>query len=136
MSSVLTLITAPSAASLEACHIEGARATLADLGATCGPPDWLAPGTACDLAFSGAEPDLVAARMRAVFAGKPIDLAAQPAEGRRKRLLLADMDSTIVTSETLDDLAAFAGVKDQVAAITDLSMNGKIDFASALRERV
>ena len=59
-----------------------------------------------------------------------------PAEGRRKRLLIADMDSTIVTGETLDELAAFAGVGDQVAAITRRSMNGELDFAAALRERV
>ena len=55
---------------------------------------------------------------------------------RRKRLLIADMDSTVVTTETLDELAAYAGLREQVAAITKRSMNGEIDFATALRERV
>ncbi|OYV40825.1 MAG: phosphoserine phosphatase SerB, partial [Acidocella sp. 20-61-6] len=56
--------------------------------------------------------------------------------GRRKALLVADMDSTIVTSETLDELAAFAGLKDKIAEITKRAMNGEIDFPTALRERV
>ncbi len=68
--------------------------------------------------------------------GAAVDAIALPAEGRRKRLLLADMDSTIVTGETLDELAAFAGVHDRIAAITRRSMNGEIDFSTALRERV
>jgi phosphoserine phosphatase len=66
----------------------------------------------------------------------PVDAITTKARGRRKGLLIADMDSTIVTSETLDEVAAFAGLKDQIAAITRRSMNGEIDFADALRERV
>ena len=65
-----------------------------------------------------------------------MDTALTPATNRRKRLLVADMDSTIVTSETLDELAAHAGVGEQVAAITRRSMNGELDFAEALRHRV
>jgi phosphoserine phosphatase len=72
----------------------------------------------------------------AALEGAPVDAIAGPAEGRRKRLLIADMDSTIVTSETLDELAAHAGLKDEIAAITRQSMNGEIDFAQALRRRV
>ena len=68
--------------------------------------------------------------------GAPVDWAVLPAEGRRKRLLVADMDSTIVTGETLDELAAEAGVGEQVAAITRESMEGRLDFAQALRARV
>ncbi len=64
------------------------------------------------------------------------DLIFQNAGGRRKKLLIADMDSTIVTGETLDDLAEFAGIKDEVAAITTRAMNGEIPFREALRERV
>ena len=70
------------------------------------------------------------------LANAPIDHAILPAANRRKRLLIADMDSTIVTGETLDELAAFAGVGEHVAAITRRSMNGELDFAAALRERV
>ena len=74
--------------------------------------------------------------LAACLANAPIDAMWLPAPPRRARLLVADMDSTIVTGETLDELAAFAGFGDQVAAITARSMNGEIDFADALRERV
>jgi phosphoserine phosphatase len=65
-----------------------------------------------------------------------VDFCVQPAEGRRKALLVADMDSTIIGCECLDELADFAGVKDRVASITERAMAGNIDFADALRERV
>jgi phosphoserine phosphatase len=68
--------------------------------------------------------------------GAAVDAIATPAAGRRKRLLLADMDSTIVTSETLDEIAAFAGLKERIAEITKRSMNGEMDFRTALIERV
>ena len=68
--------------------------------------------------------------------GPFVDAIATPAEGRRKALLVADMDSTIVTGETLDELADFAGLKDRIAAITARAMNGELDFKAALRERV
>lgn len=77
-------------------------------------------------------PETVAAALD----GEPVDWAVLPAEHRRKRLLVADMDSTIVTGETLDELAALAGVGEQVAAITRESMEGRLDFAQALRARV
>jgi phosphoserine phosphatase len=66
----------------------------------------------------------------------PVDFAVQPAEGRRKRLLIADMDSTIIGCECLDELADFAGVKDQVSEITERAMRGELLFEGALRERV
>jgi phosphoserine phosphatase len=66
----------------------------------------------------------------------PLDVCVQPWEGRRKRLLVADMDSTIISCECLDELADFAGVKDQVAEITERAMRGEIEFEAALRERV
>ncbi len=93
----------------------------------------LAPGEAADL-HCVAPPDLAAAA--AALAGRPIDALAVPAANRRKALLVADMDSTIVTGETLDDLADKAGLKAEIAAITRRSMNGEIDFAEALRQRV
>jgi phosphoserine phosphatase len=68
--------------------------------------------------------------------GTFVDAIATPTEGRRKALLVADMDSTIVTGETLDELADFAGLKDRIAAITARAMNGELDFKAALRERV
>ncbi len=95
--------------------------------------DVLSPGEAMDLTVQAA-PDLEA--VRAALDGAAVDAIAQPAEGRRKRLLIADMDSTIITGETLDELADFAGLKDRVAAITARAMNGELDFKAALRERV
>lgn len=65
-----------------------------------------------------------------------IDVFITPVKNRRKKLLIADMDSTIVEGETLDDLAAFAGLKDQIAAITARAMNGELDFKAAIKERV
>lgn len=66
----------------------------------------------------------------------PIDIAVQPATGRRKRLLLADMDSTIITCECLDEIADFAGIRAEIAAITERAMAGEIEFEAALIERV
>jgi len=79
-------------------------------------------------------PDAIA--IQQALENAPVDWIVTRARGRRKALLVADMDSTIVTSETLDELAAYAGVKAQIEALTRLSMNGEIDFAEALRARV
>ena len=89
----------------------------------------LSPGEAVRVDGS-REPDLE------LVGDAPVDVFVLPAAARRCRLLIADMDSTIVTGETLDELAAFAGVGEQVAAITRRSMNGEIDFSAALRDRV
>lgn len=125
---VLTLIAPQGAAALTPALI--ARVAEAGRG---GPPQILSDGEAVDIPVPVA-PD--AALIHAALDAAPVDAVVTPAEGRRKRLLIADMDSTIVTTETLDELAAHAGLQDQVAAITRRSMNGEIDFADALRERV
>jgi phosphoserine phosphatase len=96
-------------------------------------PVVLAPGEAADIPVSNP-PDMKA--VRAALDGTAIDAIPVAGGNRRKRLLIADMDSTIVTGETLDELADFAGLKEPIAAITRRSMNGEIDFAQALRERV
>ncbi|WP_457106615.1 phosphoserine phosphatase SerB [Methylobacterium sp. P5_C11] len=76
-------------------------------------------------------------RLRAALAGEPIDLALLPADAhRRKRLFLADMDSTMIEQECIDELAGTLGLKDHVAAITERAMRGEIAFEPALRERV
>lgn len=77
-----------------------------------------------------------AAQMDAVRTQFHIDILCQPLESRKKRLFIADMDATMVEEETLDELAAFAGIRDQIAAITARAMNGELDFGAALRERV
>ncbi|MEK9726363.1 MAG: phosphoserine phosphatase SerB [Rhodospirillaceae bacterium] len=135
MDQVLTLV-APRRGDLTADIVAEAVAALNGLGAAAGAPTWLADGEAADVPFSGVGADVATKAVNCVTDGRALDLHAGPADGRRKRLLLADMDSTIVTSETLDDLAAHAGLKDKVAAITARAMNGELDFAAAVRERV
>ena len=134
MSHVLTLV-APAGA-LPSRSVSRVRAALEGIGASVGTPDWLAPGEAADIPFDGLASEQADAAARGALGGEAVDVIAQPAEGRRKRLLLADMDSTVVTSETLDELAAFAGLKDRIAAITKRAMDGELDFIQALAERV
>ena len=93
----------------------------------------LSPNEAADIVCSAA-PDL--SQIGAALDGAPIDVIAMPVQDRRKRLLVADMDSTIITGETLDELAAYAGLGEKIAAITARAMNGELDFEAALRERV
>ena len=98
---------------------------------------WLADGIACDIALrDDSDPTDAAAEIRAVIDDAPIDLAVQHAETRRKKLLIADMDSTMIGQECIDELAAEVGLKDKVATITARAMNGEIAFEPALRERV
>lgn len=97
-----------------------------------GPVEILAPREAADIPCRNPDAALIVAAL----GGAKVDAIVTRARGRRKGLLIADMDSTIVDSETLDEIAAHAGLKAQIAAITARSMNGEIDFATALRERV
>ena len=93
---------------------------------------WLDEGDAADLRFSG---DSKAARW-AVDSLEGVDLVVQPEDPRWKRLLVADMDSTIIGQECIDELADFVGLKEKVARITERAMQGELDFPGALRERV
>jgi phosphoserine phosphatase len=93
---------------------------------------------ATDIPFSvspGGDQRALAAHLRGVVNG-PVDIVVQPAAGRRKKLFLADMDSTMIGQECIDELAAFVGLKEHVAAITERAMRGEIAFEPALRERV
>ena len=128
MRHVLTLIADRAATSLSPALIARVREAVEGEA-----PILLAPGEAADIPCA-APPD--PARIAAALEGAPVDAIATRPRGRRKGLLVADMDSTIVTSETLDELAALAGAGAAVAAITRRSMNGEIEFAEALRERV
>ena len=135
-SQVLTLIAALTASTLTPQIAEAAGEALARAGATVESPDWLAEGVACDIGYSGLDPRTAEAAVEPLLRAVSVDAAAQARHGRRKKALVADMDSTIVTSETLDELAAAAGLKDKIAAITARAMNGELDFADSLRERV
>jgi phosphoserine phosphatase len=98
---------------------------------------WLADGVACDIPLAdGMEAEEYTALLREAVAGHAIDVAVQVAEARRKKLLIADMDSTMIGQECIDELAAEVGLKEMVAAITARAMNGEIAFEPALRERV
>jgi len=132
MTSVLTLIANPANPVLDVSTADRVRAALGEAG----PIQWLAPGLACDIPFAGLAGRLAEERARASIGKLPLDLLAQPAEGRRKKLLIADMDSTMIVGETLDIFAAEVGFGERIAAITTRSMRGELDFAQALRERI
>lgn len=136
MDSVLTVIGAPGSSAIDNALVEAARDGLARLGAACGAPDWLCPGVACDIPFAGAAPETVEPALRARLAGAPADILAQPAEGRRKALLVADMESTMIGQEMLDELAEAADLGPGIAEITTRTMAGEIEFEEALKERV
>lgn len=98
---------------------------------------WLADGIACDIALSdGTDPIEAERLLRETVAGLPVDVAIQDADKRRKSFLIADMDSTMIGQECIDELAAEVGLKDKVSEITARAMNGEIAFEPALRERV
>ncbi|HEY9163649.1 MAG TPA: phosphoserine phosphatase SerB [Magnetovibrio sp.] len=140
MDNVLTLIANPATlangAALDDTTVSLARNALHTIGAESTEPDWLAKGQAVDIEFDGASDQDAEAAARQVLGDAPIDVIAQRTYRRKKKLLIADMDSTIVIGETLDELASFAGLKEQISAITQRAMRGELDFAAALRERV
>jgi phosphoserine phosphatase len=133
MTSVATLIS-PSRA-LDAAAIERTRAVLP----AAGEARWLDPGVAVDIVFNaGSENDnrSLADRVRNALSDRPVDVVVQHAGARRKRLFVADMDSTMIGQECIDELADLVGQKARVAAITERAMRGELAFAPALRERV
>jgi phosphoserine phosphatase len=134
MTHVLTLVAATTI--LDAAILARAAQAIASLGPVPAPPQWLEAGRAADIRFLGADAALAQKAVRSALAGAPIDLLVQQEKDRRKLLLVADMDATITAGESLDELAAEAGIKERVAAITARAMNGELDFAAALRERV
>ena len=98
---------------------------------------WLADEIACDIALrDGTDAETARAAVADVIGAAPIDLVIQDQDTRRKKLLIADMDSTMIGQECIDELAAEVGLKDKVALITARAMNGEIAFEPALRERV
>jgi phosphoserine phosphatase len=126
------LATLIAAGRLDDRLIERALGMLRELDPKAGFLRWIDEGDAADLSFAG---DAKAARW-ALGALDRIDVVVQAEEPRWKRLLVADMDSTIIGQECIDELADYAGLKNEVARITDQAMQGKLDFPGALRERV
>lgn len=101
-----------------------------------GKPGWVKPHAAAGIPIQNSLTMQQMKELRALLAEDRVDVLCTPWPMPEKKLLLADMDATIVQSETLDELAAKAGIKDQIAAITTRAMNGEIDFKTALKERV
>ncbi|HEX7759406.1 MAG TPA: phosphoserine phosphatase SerB [Caulobacteraceae bacterium] len=91
---------------------------------------------AAEILVQGTDPAMLRLHADRFLSRLPVDVCAQMAEGRKKRLLIADMDSTIIGCECLDELADFAGLKAEIAAITERAMRGELEFEAALRERV
>jgi phosphoserine phosphatase len=134
MAYVATLLSNPAAPAVDAALLAAAAAVLPHPGAAL----WLNSGIAADISFARPDAPLgeITARLRQVIGERPVDVAVLPVAHRRKKLLLADMDSTMIQQECIDELAAFVGLKDKVSAITARAMRGEIAFEPALRERV
>jgi phosphoserine phosphatase len=135
MTHVATLIASPAAPTLGDDVLAHAHGSLPHAGDAV----WLDPGIAADIPFTpeaGADQRELTERVRAALDGTPIDIAVQPVVHRRKRLFVADMDSTMIGQECIDELADLVGLKTHVSAITERAMRGEIAFEPALRERV
>src|SRR5437660_6415426 len=133
MSLVATLICNPANPALDSTIVDGALAVLPSPGTA----QWLFDEVAVDIPFTGSDDvKAIEARLRQARGDLPIDIVVQPVAFRRKKLFLADMDSTMIGQECVDELADFAGLKAHVAAITERAMRGEIEFEPALRERV
>src|SRR4051812_46607745 len=134
MSFVATLICNPADPALDSTIVDGALAVLPSPGSA----QWLFNEVAVDIPFESQSDEIraVESRLREARGDLPIDIVVQPRAFRRKKLFLADMDSTMIGQECIDELADFAGLKDHVAAITERAMRGEIEFEPALRERV
>src|ERR1700738_2833443 len=133
MSLVATLICNPADPALDSTLVDGARAILPSPGAA----HWLFDEVAVDIPFAGSDDiKTIETRLREARGDLPIDIVVQPQALRRKKLFLADMDSTMIGQECIDELADYAGLKEDVAGITKRAMRGEIEFEPALRERV
>jgi len=134
MAYVAILISNSAVSAVDSALLTELAETLPHAGAA----RWLNSGIAADIPFARADAPLTAitAWLRGIVGDRPVDVAVLPEAYRRKKLLLADMDSTMIEQECIDELAAFVGLKDKVSAITARAMRGEIAFEPALRERV
>ena len=135
MDTVLIAIASPQKLKLTAEHVDTAKAATN----VTGDLNWLSDNEACEVAFTapdGFDPIAAEHTARKALSGLPIDIAFVPADNRKKKLLVADMDSTIIEQECIDELAAVAGIADQVTGITARAMAGELDFQDALRARL
>jgi phosphoserine phosphatase len=136
MAMIATLIAKPQSMSIDADLVRDVSTAILGL-----KTKWLSENEAVDISLHGDaldvdQVDYTQSMLRSVIDSRPIDIAVQAPDNRRKKLLVADMDSTMIEQECIDELADMAGVKDHVSAITRRAMNGEIAFEPALRERV
>lgn len=136
MKNAVTLIAAPSRRPLSDQDMAAASSALAAEGAEIMGSEWLSEDEAADLFFAGLGNAAALEILQKTFQDTALDFVCQPAIGRKKAMLIADMDSTIITIECIDELADLVGLKGKVAAITEAAMRGEIDFEAALSERV
>ncbi len=115
--------------------LERVVTALREGGAEVGAAHWLAPSRACDVPFAGMDGDAADATARRALADAPIDVAAIGTLGRRKRLLLADMESTMIENEMVDEMADITGVGARIAEVTAATMAGTLEFAASLQQR-
>jgi phosphoserine phosphatase len=130
MAHAVCLIADPKRASLDSTTVAVLQRAIG------GTARWLAEDEACELLVEDAGRDQIRARVEAALPELLYDVGILPAEGRRKRLLVSDMDSTMITVECIDELADYLGVRPEVSAITRRAMNGELDFVAALQARV
>ncbi|MFO1089205.1 MAG: phosphoserine phosphatase SerB [Hyphomicrobiales bacterium] len=129
MDTVLVVIARPGSAALDAEAVATVRRHAP------GDPNWLAEREAFEMHIGDAPRDLEPA-LRHALSARPVDVALVPARDRRKQLLVADMDSTVIGQECIDELATLAGVGDQVREVTRRAMAGELDFEASLKARV
>ena len=137
MNTALTLICNPEAPALTATLLRDVETWLATFATGQINRTALADGIAEELIFDTVQDQsLPLTVLKDILGDAPIDIAIMPTEHRRKKLLIADMDSTIIEQECIDELAEFAGKRDEISAITERAMRGELDFDGALKERV
>lgn len=140
MTEILILTGAPGSSSVPVSLASDAAALLVKAGAKTGAAKVLAEGDAVELTFEELEGNAAKLVISDLAANVPVDFSIVSSgvspDLRRKKLLIADMDSTIITAECIDELADYAGLREQIVGITERAMRGELEFESALRERV
>jgi phosphoserine phosphatase len=133
---VATLVAPWDRPALDASLVAHAADALRRAGAGVAAPVTRAPGVAVDLPHDGLTPQQARRALLGALEGQPVDVIVQVASQRSRRLFIADMDSTMITVECIDELADFVGKKPEVAAVTEAAMRGELDFVAALDARV
>ena len=136
MEFVITLLADPKKTALTQAFVESMILSLEAQDISVQKYNWLAVGIACEMAVTGTRYSALGGLVRAILEDQPYDAIVQPFPKQAKKLLISDMDSTMITVECIDELADFVGKKAEVSEITERAMNGELDFESALTARV